>query len=107
MKDFSPERREQFAKETIEARKKAEEIRKDEADKFAKKYISIIVAKQKQGFGLVEIAKQLNDEGHKSRRGGEWTDQTVRQILKRFPSIDDPPVTPVQRKKIIGWEKLF
>lgn len=115
---LTPERREQFATETIEARKKAETIRKEEADKFANKYISIIKEKQKMGFNLVEIAKQLNEEGHKSRRGSEWTDQTVRQILKRVPEpIVIKPLTqnktieseifrdvPLKRR-VLGWDK--
>lgn len=111
---LTPERREQFAMETIEARKKAEAIRKAEADKFAQKYYAIIREKQKMGYGLVEIANQLNKEGHKSRRGGEWTDQTVRQILKRIPEepkpvIKKPPVVVIstQTKRSIGWDKII
>jgi|ERR1035437_519223 hypothetical protein len=109
---LTPERREQFAKETIEARKKAEMVRKEAADDFAKKYGPMILDKQKMGYGLVEIAKQLNNEGHKSRRGAEWTDQTVRQILKRMPKqkpivlVKPPIIVPQIRKKWIGWDVI-
>jgi hypothetical protein len=117
---LTPQRRQQFAKETGWARSLANEVRKKSADEFAGKYVLIIKQMQKQGMGLTRIARILNQHGHSSPRGLRWTDQTVRQVLKRSNKI--PPLNPrgissevfgrtqtgkstaVQsRMKIIGW----
>lgn len=81
--NISQERRDRYARETVAALKVAKKRQKDLADAFAKKYLRLIERMQKEGFNLSQIAAKLTAEGHTSRRGGIWTDQTVRQILKR------------------------
>lgn len=108
---ITSERREQFSKETIKARELAEKVRKEEADEFAKKYISIIREKLEKGYKLTKIADDMNKEGILSRRGGLWTDQTVRQILNRFPKpikkIEPKiEIKNIPLKRIIGWDRL-
>lgn len=111
---ITSERREQFSKETIKARELAEKVRKEEADEFAKKYISIIREKIEKGCKLTKIADDMNNDGHLTRRGVLWTDQTVRQILNRFPKEPtkkkiepkiEIKITPPLRR-IIGWDKI-
>ena len=89
-KMLTPERRQRFAEETKEALKIAKQAQQQIANDFAEKYIPIIEALQKQKLTIIEIASKLNDDGHLSPRGTIWTDQTVRQILKRMkkPLLD-------------------
>ena len=80
---LTPERRQQLSEDTKEARIVAEQARKQKADVFAQKYVQIIEKMLKQGMTKLDIATRLNEDGHRSRRGDPWTDQTIRQVLKR------------------------
>jgi hypothetical protein len=120
---LTSDRRKKFAEDTEQARSLAEKARKNAADKFAQKYIPIIKQLQNRGMGLTEIAKHLNTEGHKSRRGGAWTDQTVRQVLKRTvaqpavksrdlssellgkPKVIQQDIKIGTPKRILGWDR--
>jgi len=118
---FTPERRAQYAEDTKDARVVAEQARKQAADKVARQFLPMILDMQQQGLGLTEIANRMNAQGFKTRRGSIWTDQTVRQILKRQPDpvplvrgittevygIVHPPTDhqPIHREvRFIGWK---
>lgn len=120
---FTPERRRQYSEETQHSRALAEQARKDAADEYAKQYLPLIVEMQRKGMDLRAIAREMNALGHKSRRGGPWTDQTVRQMLKRRPvpapvvrKLDDevfghvqtkPDVKPAQPgSRFVGWKGI-
>lgn len=119
---FTPERRQQYEEETRTAREMAEQVRKEKADEYAKQFLPLIVEMQRKGLGMIEIAKEMNALGHKSRRGGPWTDQTVRMMLKRRPEpapvvrkLDDEvfghaqakPVKPAQPgTRFVGWKGI-
>jgi hypothetical protein len=81
---LTPARRERFRKETARAITLARATQQDNADAFAKKHERVIRKLQEQGMGLTEVARQLTADGHTSPRGGPWTPQTVRQVLKRL-----------------------
>jgi hypothetical protein len=107
---MTPERRERFSQETRVARAKANETRQRNADAFAKEHASVISKLQRDGLGLTEIATKMNEAGHTSRRGGPWTDQTVRQILKRLKKITIKDIRSevvsdieVKGPRFIGW----
>lgn len=125
---MTPERRERFRQETKRAILMAHEVQQKQADDFAMKHEKIITLMQRQGIGLVVIAAKLTEAGYKSPRGGAWTDQTVRQVLKRIKNfaaakkIGDKPrdlssevlisvpraptvVRTGNRPKIIRWER--
>ena len=100
---LTPERRKEFAESTKEALVLAKKTQKNKADNFAKKHLPIIQKLKTQGLNLIEIANKLNEDGLTSRRGTSWTDQTVRQILKRLnkPSRETIHILPAEitRKK--------
>lgn len=106
---MTEDRRRQLADETKEARSKANQVRKRLADTFALKFRSIIMQMQQDGMGLSEIAKNLNASGHVARRGGAWTDQTVRQVLKRTQKPTSRGVSSEvienlhTDRRVIGW----
>lgn len=120
---FTPERRQQYSVETQLSRDIAEQVRKEKADEYAKQFLPLIVEMQHRGIGMIEIAKEMNALGHKSRLGGPWTDQTVRQMLKRRPEptpvvrkLDDEVFGHVQTKpevkpahpenRFVGWKGI-
>jgi hypothetical protein len=76
------------------------------ADRFARRYLPILLAMQRQGMGLRAIASELNANGHTTRHGGPWTDQTVRQLLKRRRHLLDREVLIAQpQPRFIGWNR--
>jgi hypothetical protein len=54
--------------------------------------------------GLRAMAAELNANGHTARHGGPWTDQTVRQLLKRRRHLLDGEVFAA-RPRFIGWNR--
>ena len=120
---LTPERRRQFSNETKRSRQLAFEARRKKADAFARKHDKIIRQMVQLGMGATKIAVALTEAGHVSPRGGVWTAQTVRQVLKRIKNLTFKPrglsaevlvnVPNVQkivrtghRPKIIRWERL-
>lgn len=56
----------------------------EKANQFANQYLDTIIQMRNKGMGLREIAAEMNAYGYVTRRGSPWTDQTVRQMLKRM-----------------------
>lgn len=81
---MTADRRKQLSSNTQKSRQKANQARQHVADDFALRFRAIIIEMQQDDNNLKEIARKLNAAGHTARRGGPWTDQTVRQILKRI-----------------------
>jgi hypothetical protein len=76
------------------------------ADRFARRYLPLLLAMRRRGMGLRAIAVELNANGHTTRCGGPWTDQAVRQLLKRRHHILGSEVYQAQpRLWIIGWSR--
>jgi DNA invertase Pin-like site-specific DNA recombinase len=65
------------------ARLSSNATNKKEATDFADKVLPTILQFRNQGETLPTIAKNLNDMGVKTRRGGKWYASTVANILKR------------------------
>lgn len=105
---LTPERRRQFAEDTRTARQLAEQARKKAADAFARVYAPMIESMQDEGMTTGQIVACLNATGHVSRRGGPWTDQTVRHVLKRmvkpFKELRAEIMAP---RRLIGWDRRF
>lgn len=80
---LTPERRERFREETKEALKLAKRNQKAYADAFAQQHLPMIQSMLTDGFNFLQIAEKMNADGHRTRQDAVWTDQTVRQILKR------------------------
>jgi hypothetical protein len=76
------------------------------ADLFARRFLPMLLKMQQHGMGLREIAAEMNARGYTSRRDGPWTDQTIRQMLKRRPHLiiaevfNEPP-----RSGFVGWQR--
>jgi hypothetical protein len=105
---LTPERRRQFAEDTRTARRLAEQARKRAADVFAKLYAPMIETMQDDGMTVSQIVARLNATGHLSRRGGPWTDQTVRQVLKRMAKrFKDLRAEVMSPRRLIGWDRRF
>ena len=49
------------------------------------------------------MAAEMNARGYTTRRGGCWTDQAVRQILKRRKNIIAAEV--LIKRRYIGWDR--
>lgn len=76
------------------------------ADRFARRYLPLLLAMQRRGMGLRAIAMELNANGHLTRCGGPWTDQAVRQLLKRRHHILGREVYHAEaRLQFIGWSR--
>lgn len=43
--------------------------------------LSFLLARRDEGQSMQEIADQANAEGHKTRRGGVWSKQTVHKVM--------------------------
>jgi len=65
------------------AQKLAVKAIENKADKFAKENIPVIKALYDRGISLSKIAKILNEEKRKTRRGKNWTATAVRRIICR------------------------
>ena len=74
-----------------------------EADRFARRFLALFLDLQKKGLGLRAIAAEMNDRGYVTRRGKRWTDQAVRQVLKRKRSIIAAEV--LKRRRYVGWDR--
>jgi recombinase len=120
---MTPERRRRFSDETKRSRQLAYESRRKKADAFARRHDRLIREMLRLGIGATKIAVALTEAGHVSPRGGAWTAQTVRQVLKRMKNwvmpkrdlssevlVNVPIVQNVvrtgSRQKIIRWERL-
>jgi hypothetical protein len=73
------------------------------ADRFARRFLPLLLDMQKKGMGLRAIAAEMNERGYTTRRGRCWTDQAVRQILKRRKNILAAEV--LIRRHYIGWDR--
>ena len=73
------------------------------ADRFARRFLPLLLDMQKKGMGLREIAREMNARGYATRRGGCWTDQAVRQVLKRRRNIIAAEV--MKHRRFIGWDR--
>lgn len=71
------------------------------ADRFARRFLPMVLAMQRHGLGLRAIAVEMNDRGYTARCGGPWTDQTVRQVLKRRRNLLNTEMMDTVR--FIGW----
>jgi DNA invertase Pin-like site-specific DNA recombinase len=59
-------------------------VQQAEADRFARNVIPVIRNIQSAGFvGMVSIARQLNDRGIRTQRGGRWHVSSVANLLAR------------------------
>ena len=60
-----------------------------EADRFAKNVMPIICSIQAAGpVGMVSIARQLNERGIRTQRGGRWHVSSVANVLARANRLD-------------------
>jgi hypothetical protein len=60
------------------------EAKKEQADEYARKLASIIIAKREAGETYAAIAAYLQKQGINTRRGGKWYPATVRRLLNRL-----------------------
>jgi hypothetical protein len=103
------ERRKKFGEDTKESLAKAYRCKRAKADIFARKMFKII--KNLQDDGITEkraLARILNEQGFTSPNGGVWTDQTVRQVLKRISKMvrhRDISSQVLKPYRIIGWDR--
>jgi hypothetical protein len=74
------------------------------ADLFARRFLPMLLAMQRHGKGLRAMATEMNLHGYLSRYGGPWTDQTVRQMLKRRQTVITTEVFD-QPRRFIGWNR--
>jgi hypothetical protein len=78
------------------------------ADLFARRFLPMVLNLQRHGLGLRATAAEMNHRGYVARHGGIWTDQTVRQLLKRRHHIIGTEVFDEQpRVRFIGWSRHF
>lgn len=73
----------------------------DAADRFARRFLPMVLAMQHHGMSLRAIALEMNDRGYTARCGGPWTDQTVRQVLKRRGNLLNSEM--IDKVRFIGW----
>jgi DNA invertase Pin-like site-specific DNA recombinase len=64
-------------------RKLGAEANKVAADEAYADILPDMVAWRERGDTLAQIAKRLNDDGHTTRQGKEWTPGTVANVLRR------------------------
>jgi hypothetical protein len=77
------------------------------ADLFARRFVPMLVMMQQRGMGLREMAAEMNARGYSSRQDGPWTDQTIRQMLKRRHHLIIAEVFNEQpRLAFVGWQRL-
>ncbi len=77
------------------------------ADLFARRFLPMVLAMQRRGLGLRATATEMNNRGYTARHGGIWTDQTVRQLLKRRRNVIITEVFDGQpRMRFIGWDRI-
>jgi len=72
---------------------------------FVRRFLPLVIEMQKKGMGLRAIARALNAQGYTSRQGKTWTDQTVRQLLKRRRNILAAEV--INQPRYIGWNRRW
>lgn len=73
------------------------------ADRFARRFVALFLDMQMNGLGLREIAAEMNERGYATRQGKRWTDQAVRQVLKRRKNIINSEV--LNRPHYVGWDR--
>jgi DNA invertase Pin-like site-specific DNA recombinase len=72
----------------LTAMKKARERLTSKADTFAERmYPTIINMMAVQGMSMNAIARDFNEKGVKTARGGEWTAKTVSNIIERMENV--------------------
>lgn len=84
---------------TAEARDKAMQVRKDNANN-AEEWRKAHIAAQKykaDGFTLREIANALNNTPFRTRRGKEFTATTVQRLLNKKIQIEAKPAKPAKK----------
>lgn len=101
---FSPEQRRRHAERQKPALDRAHKACRTAADRFARRFLPSILDMQRQGIGLRAIAQALNARGHVTRLGRPWTDQAVRQILKRKENVIKTQI--FQSPRYLGWHKV-
>jgi hypothetical protein len=100
---YTPERRRWHGERQRHALDLAHHGSTKAADRFARRFLPILLDMQKKGMGLREIAREMNARGYTTRRGCCWTDQAVRQVLKRRGNIIAAEV--MKRPRFIGWDR--
>jgi len=75
------------------------------ADQFAGHYLPMLLSMQQHGVGVRAMARAMNANGFSSRQGGPWTEQTVRQVLKRRQSLLTSELFDEQPEHIVGWTR--
>jgi len=75
------------------------------ADQFARRFLPLLLDMQKQGMGWRAMASEMNARGYTSRQGLPWTDQTVRQMLKRLHPGIAAEVFKGQATVFIRWNR--
>src|SRR5262249_55278301 len=78
---FTPEQRRRHAGGQKPTLDRAHKACRAAADRFARRFLPLILDMQRQNMGLRAIAQALNARGYVTRQGRRWTDQAVRQIL--------------------------
>jgi DNA invertase Pin-like site-specific DNA recombinase len=64
------------------------------ADPAEAKTVARIQELRHERFSLMQIATTLTDEGHRTKRGGEWYPSTVRSVLAREGGVPSPVGVP-------------
>ena len=67
-----------------EAKEAASAARAAKADVAATKIWPVIKHYQQQGLRTRAIARKLNDDGHQTSRGSDWSDKQVARVIKRM-----------------------
>ena len=62
-------------------------------------------AAQADGVGFTELARQLNAEGIRARRGGEWTGRFISAVLQREGKHKVPPRKPYPPRVPLVYDK--
>jgi|SRR5882672_7343251 len=101
---FTPTQRRRHAERQKPILERAHRACRTAADRFARRFLPLVLDMQQQGIGLRDIARQLNARGYVTRQGKPWIDQTVRQILKRKGNVISTEI--LQPRRYLGWHKV-
>lgn len=87
----------------------AEQTRKKNADAFAEQFFPMIDELRRSGLNMSDIAIKLNEGGHRSRRGADWTYANVREVIRRAQTLcrePDPLMSEIlDYPRYVGWDR--
>ena len=69
---------------TQDAREQGAKANQEKAEEFYRKVAPYIHTLKEQGLSYRKIAKRLNDEGHRTRRGKQWAVSQVQNVMQKY-----------------------